>query len=191
MCRQFVVLILIMLFQPFAVARESIVFPSCLAEVCLDQNLLNERQLIARFGGHSTVAGYKTRGYCYRSESGATPIFAMFLLKKQASEWKVVTVRVADKPICKSPTLLSDARLSASGGVGIGTRMADVVAAYGSPKYTHDSKSSVVADLVGKQEAARSDGALQYVPEDVSRLLSAIFIIRNESVAAIEISADE
>lgn len=185
-------LLLTLGFLPAALGSGSNPFPSCLAGFCLDGKLPTEQTVLKRFGGQAVPSGYKTRGYCYRFTSSGASTYGLFLLKNRGDGWRIVSVRVADTQLCDKPTSITrELSLGTKEGIAIGAQKAIVEAAYGRPRYSLDSRSKVLAYLIGDEAARQVDGANQYVPDDQTILLSAIFVFRNGRVSAIEVSADE
>ena len=169
---------------------EGKLLPTCLAGVCVGKQAPTEVALKSRFGGQSFNLGYRTRGYCYELKSETDVAHLLFALKNFGNGWRVVTIRVADRPICDKPTpLRKSIKVTTSEGVVLGGTARSVGSIYGASSHTLDPQSrdlTMLLSLKGQQ----IDTVLQYVPLDVSIALSAIFVIAADRVVAIEVSSD-
>lgn len=171
-------------------AEEQKPLPTCLAGVCVGQKAPTENALKKRFGGQSFALGYRTRGYCYRFAAPDQPVFVLFGLTKHYGDWRVGIIRVANRPICAKPTVLSQRIDLATGeGARLGLSVEGLRAIYGEPKHMLDSRSKVIAHLMGGNVHG-VDAALQYVPGDVTVALSAIFVVADDRLVAIEITSE-
>jgi len=169
---------------------ESKPLPTCLAGVCVGKQAPTESALKSRFGGQPFDLGYRTRGYCYELKSQAQTVHLLFALKNFGDGWHVVSVRAASRPICtKATPLKQPLRLKTGEGVALGGTVKSVRATYGAAAHTLDPKSRVVAEVMASN-AYSIDSAMQYVPADPSLALSAIFVIADDRVIAIEVSSD-
>lgn len=175
-----------------ALAGQSSPVPACLAGFCLDAQLPTEHAVRKRYGGKPIDVAYKTRGYCYHFTSASTPVFGMLLFKRRPDQWRLVTIRLADVPLCRTPARVATAvDLGTKEGVELGVSKSAVDGVYGQPQFLLDAQSKTLGYLVGHQAAQVLDGASQYVPDDMTTLGSAIFVFRDGKVAAIEVSVDE
>jgi hypothetical protein len=165
--------------------------PTCLAGVCVGEKAPTEHALKQRFGGKSFDLGFRTRGYCYevaaREKKTAHLLFA---LKNFGDGWRVVSIRASESPICTAATPLKRAiDLKTSEGLLLGESVARVHAVYGAATHTLEATSKVVAEIMlSKTQGLTS--ALQYVPADPSLALSALFVVANDRVVAIQVSSD-
>lgn len=67
--------------------------------------------------------------------------------------------------------------------------MESVRAAYGVAAHTLDPNSIVIAEVMSSNVQG-IDSGIQYVPADPSLALSAVFVITDDRVIAIEVSSD-
>jgi hypothetical protein len=159
--------------------------------VCVGEKAPTEHALKQRFGGKSFNLGFRTRGYCYevaaREKKTAHLLFA---LKNFGDGWRVVSIRASESPICTAATPLKRAiDLKTSEGLLLGESVARVHAVYGAATHTLEATSKVVAEIMlSKTQGLTS--ALQYVPADPSLALSALFVVANDRVVAIQVSSD-
>lgn len=189
--RQTVVLSMALLFADRAFAGgEGKPLPTCLAGVCVGKQAPTESALKSRFGGQSFDLGHRTRGYCYETRAQTQRAHLLFALKDFGDGWRVVAIRAALRPICAKATLLKQPLQFRTGeGVALGGTVASVRLAYGDATHMLDPSSRVVAEVM-TSKAQGADSAMQYVPADPSLALSAIFVIADARVIAIEVSSD-
>jgi hypothetical protein len=159
--------------------------------VCVGENPPTEKALKQRFGGQSFDLGFRTRGYCYEvATPGNKTAHLLFALRNFGNGWRVVSVRASESPICTEATPLKRAiDLKTSEGLLLGEPVARVRAVYGTATHTLEATSKVVAEVM----LSRTQGltsALQYVPADPSIALSALFVVADDRVVAIEVSSD-
>jgi len=165
--------------------------PACLAGVCVGEKAPTESALKQRFGGKSFDLGFRTRGYCYEvAAPNKGTAHLLFALKSFGDGWRVVSVRASASPICTAATPLKRAiDLKTSEGLVLGESVARVRALYGAATHTLEATSKVVAEIMlSKTQGVTS--ALQYVPADPSLALSALFVVANDRVVAIQVSSD-
>lgn len=167
------------------------VTPTCLAGVCVGKNAPTETALKQRFGGQPFDLGYRTRGYCFVvAAPEKKTAYLLFALKNFGDGWRVVSVRASESPICNEAVPLKRAiDLKTSEGLFIGESVARVRAVYGAATHTLEASSKVV-DEVMRSRTHGLTSALQYVPADPSLALSALFVVANDRVVAIEVSSD-
>lgn len=165
--------------------------PSCLAGVCVGKNAPTEKALKQRFGGQPFDLGFRTRGYCYEvAAPEKKTAYLLLALKNFGDGWRVVSVRASESPICTAATPLKRAiDLKTGEGLLLGESEARVRAVYGSATHTLEATSKVVAEVM-RSKTQGLTSALQYVPADPSLTLSALFVVANDRVVAIEVSSD-
>lgn len=165
--------------------------PACLAGVCVGERAPTEKALKQRFGGQSFDLGFRTRGYCYEvsgPENRAAHL--LFGLKNFGDGWRVVSVRASERPICTAATPLKRAvDLKTGEGLTLGASVARVRAVYGAATHTLQATSQVVVEVM-RSKTQGLTSALQYVPVDPSLALSALFVVADDRVVAIEVSSD-
>lgn len=169
---------------------EGKLLPTCLAGVCVGEHAPTEAALKSRFGGQAFTVGYRTRAYCYELKPQTPQAHLLFILKDFGDGWRVVTIRVADRPVCAKPfPLTKSMTMATSEGVVLGGPARSVRAIYGASSHTIDPQSRDLSMLLDSK-GHKIDTVLQYVPLDGSIALSAIFIMAANRIVAIEISSD-
>jgi hypothetical protein len=165
--------------------------PGCLAGVCVGEKAPTEEALKQRFGGQSFDLGFRTRGYCYEVVGPEKKTaHLLFGLKNFGDGWRVVAVRASERPICTTATPLKRAiELRTAEGLALGVSVARVRAVYGAATHTLEATSQVVNEVM-RSKTQGLTSALQYVPADPSLTLSALFVVADDRVVAIEVSSD-
>lgn len=165
--------------------------PACLAGVCVGEKAPTEKALKQRFGGQAFDLGFRTRGYCYEvAGPEKKTAHLLFRLKNFGDGWRVVAVRASERPICTAATPLKRAiELKTGEGLALGASVVRVRAVYGAATHTLEATSQVVNEVM-RSKTHGLTSALQYVPADPSLALSALFVVADDRVVAIEVSSD-
>jgi hypothetical protein len=174
------ILLTVASFVPIGASAQAYSGPKCLGPVCIDRND-SFQDLVEHLGGPSSVRG----NYGYRTKSGQA-----FLIINEGDHGSVGSVDLRDFAEFGMWTE-KDGKLTTqdirnwktSEGIGLGSKEADIVKAYGKPSGVEDLELEDTDHQKGKK-------LLLYKGHLNGAVLAARFRIRNGSISFIELEND-
>lgn len=197
MDRQFIFALLTIVSGSF-VLTDCLAVPECMSGLCLRGSLhdlpteAQVKRLIGSSRDSKPSMPHRKSSCLNVATSKHKKVYAHLTYINVESKWRLISITVASHRLCNNPETLSvDYELTTEKSIGLGSRIDNIIAAYGKPTYLLDSPSR---ELISSYfpDAAERDAytIMQYVSGGDDLLTTRFFLLRG-LVVGIDISADE